>query len=125
MPDDPFSELFGMLHNQMKERAQAAIDGNWVTAELGTMTDNMGLKLDRFKYVIDDYLLSHHLTLAEPYMTQTEVDGHHADPIGGTHSHQVITPPQLLPLHPGDRVLAVPVNGGQDFVIVARVVPRG
>jgi hypothetical protein len=125
MQDDPFSELFGMLGAQMSERAQEALDGNWVTAELGTMTADLGLKLDRFKHVIHDYLLSHHLTLAEPDMTKTETDGAHADPIGGTHSHQVITPVQLLPLHPGDRVLVMPVNGGQDFVIVARVVPRG
>lgn len=125
MQDDPFSELFGMMRGQMSDSAHKAVEGNWVAGELGTMTGDLGLKLDRFKHVISDYLISDHLTLAEPDMTQTEVDGHHADPIGGTHSHQVITPPQLLPLHPGDRVLVQPVNGGQDFVIVARVKPRG
>ena len=125
MQEDPYSELFGMLRGQMSNSAEEAIKGGWVTSELGTMTGDLGLKLDRFKHVISDYMVSHHLTLAEPDMTQTEVDGSHADPIGGTHSHKVITPKQLLPLHPGDRVLVVPVNGGQDFVIVARVVPRG
>lgn len=124
MQDDPYSELFGVLNKQMSSSAQGAIDGNWVKGELGTMTASLDLKLDRFKHVISDYMLSDHLTLAEPDMTQTEVDGAHADPIGGTHSHQVITPPQLLPLHPGDRVLVMPVNGGQDFIVVARVKPR-
>ena len=125
MQDDPFSELFGLLNAQMSDRAKKEMEGTWTTGELGTMTDDLGLKLDRYKHVINDYLISHHLTLAEPDMTKTEVDGSHSDPIGGTHSHQVITPIQLLPLHPGDRVLAIPVNGGQDFVITARVVPRG
>ena len=125
MQDDPFSELFGILNAQMSDRAKKEMEGTWTTGELGTMTDDLGLKLDRYKHVINDYLISHHLTLAEPDMTKTEVDGSHSDPIGGTHSHKVITPIQLLPLHPGDRVLAIPVNGGQDFVITARVVPRG
>lgn len=125
MQDDPYSELFGMMRGQMSNSAQKAIEGGWVAGELGTMTGDLGLKLDRFKHVISDYLLSDHLKLAEPDMTKTETDGSHADPIGGVHSHQVITPPQLLPLHPGDRVLVQPVNGGQDFVIVARVKPRG
>ena len=126
MQDDPLSELFGMLGSQMVESARGVIKDGWMTAELGTMTNDMGLKLDRFKHVVYDYLLSHHLTLAEPDFTNTEIVG------GGggyaefaPHSHPVITPEQLLPLHPGDRVLVQPVNGGQDFVIVARVKPRG
>lgn len=125
MQEDPYGELFGMLGQQMAASAEDALKKGWLSAELGTMTADLGLKLDRYKHVISDYMLSHHLTLAEPDMTKTEVDGSHADPVGGTHSHQVITPIQLLPLHPGDRVLVLPVNGGQDFVITARVVPRG
>lgn len=125
MQEDPYGELFGMLGQQMTASAKEALKNGWLSAELGTMTADLGLKLDRYKHVISDYMLSHHLTLAEPDMTKTEVDGSHADPVGGTHSHQVITPIQLLPLHPGDRVLVLPVNGGQDFVITARVVPRG
>ena len=125
MQEDPYGELFGMLGQQMAASAEEALKNGWLSAELGTMTTDLGLKLDRYKHVINDYMLSHHLTLAEPDMTKTEVDGSHADPVGGTHSHQVITPIQLLPLHPGDRVLVLPVNGGQDFVITARVVPRG
>lgn len=126
MQDDPYSELFGMMRGQMSSSAQEAIKGGWVTGELGTMTSDLGLKLDRFKHVINDYLLSDHLKLAEPDMTDTEiVGGGGGDAEFAPHSHPVITPPQLLPLHPGDRVLVQPVNGGQDFVIVARVKPRG
>lgn len=126
MQEDPYSELFGMLRGQMSSSAEEAIKGGWVTAELGTMTGDLGLKLDRFKHVINDYMVSHHLTLAEPDFTDTEVvGGGGGDAEFAPHSHPVITPKQLLPLHPGDRVLVVPVNGGQDFVIVARVVPRG
>lgn len=127
MQNDPFSELFGILNQEMAGKTKKAMDGAWLGGELGTMTDDLGLKLDRYKHIIRDYMISHHLTLAEPDMTITETDGEHSQPdagYGGAHSHKVITPIQLLPLHPGDRVLAIPVNGGQDFVITARVVPR-
>lgn len=127
MQDDPYSELFGMMRGQMASSAAGAIKDGWVAGELGTMTANLDLKLDRFKHVITDYLISDHLTLAEPDMTHTEQDGAHSQPdagFGGAHVHQVVTPPQLLPLHPGDRVLVQPVNDGQDFVIVARVKAR-
>lgn len=125
MRENPFEELAIMIRENNNADIGEAVKGGWLQRELGTMTDGLGLKLDRFKHIITDYLISDHLTLAEPNMTRTQVDGSHADPIGGTHSHQVITPKQLLPLHPGDRVLVAPVNDGQDFVIVARVVPRG
>ena len=127
MKDDPISEMFGLLNGQMSRKARNAIKDDWTGAELGTMTSDLGLKLDRFKHVINDYMISHHLTLAEPDMTTTETDGKHGhpgEPVSGAHEHEVITPTQLLPLHPGDRVVVLPVNGGQDFVIVARVVPR-
>lgn len=124
MRENPFNEVFGILHQQMNQSAGKALAEGWVYGELGMMTADMGLKLDRFKHVIYDYILADHLTLAEPDMTTTENDGAHADPVGGTHTHQVITPAPLLPLHPGDRVLAIPVNEGQDFVITVRVKAR-
>jgi hypothetical protein len=128
MEDNPFSTMVSILDERMQGHAQSATTGSWLGCELGTMTGDMGLKLDNFKHVIHDYLLSHHLMLREPDMTNTETDGAHSQPdagYGGAHSHQVVTPVPLLPLHPGDRVLAMPVNGGQDFVIVARVVAKG
>lgn len=126
MTKNPFKELAATLDNHMQKRASEATNEAWLGAELGTMTGDMGLQLDSLKNVVYDYMLAHYLTLAEPDFTNTEVVG------GGggyaefaPHSHPVITPEQLLPLHPGDRVLVMPVNSGQDFVIVARVVPKG
>ncbi len=86
-----------------------------LSAELGTITSS-GLKLDRFKYEIQDYLVAEYLTVPADYMAQTDV----AD----LHNHKVITPKELLPLSPGDRVLAIQVNGGKDFIVVARVIPH-
>lgn len=125
MQENPFDELAKTLRENTGTDISETVKGSWLQLELGTMTEGLGLKLDRFKHIITDYLISDHLTLAEPNMTRTQVDGSHADPIGGTHSHQVITPTQILPLHLGDRVLVAPVNGGQDFVIMIRVSARG
>ena len=84
-----------------------------VSAELGTITAN-GLKLDRFKYEIQDYLVAEYLIM--PPTITTEISG------SDGHTHMIKTPEQLQPLKEGDRVLAVPVNGSKDFVVIAKVV---
>ena len=84
-----------------------------VSAELGTITTN-GLKLDRFKYEIQDYLVAEYLIT--PTTITTEISG------SDGHTHMIKIPEQLQPLKEGDRVLAVPVNGGRDFVVIAKVV---
>jgi hypothetical protein len=134
---DPVKQLARALAGTRAkaEGRQAALYG----AELGTITAT-GLKLDRFKHEIRKYLVSHHLTLDEPYHTVVEPDtGHHGHgPSGspdvsdhehpaseGAHNHRVVNPNPLLPLHPGDRVLVIPVNEGREFVVVARVVVHG
>jgi hypothetical protein len=122
---DPFGELASMLETQARSASDRKAQS--LSAELGTITAT-GLQLDRFKYELPDYLVSEHLCLDEPDFTTTESDGAHSQPdagYGGAHTHQVKTPDTLLPLHPGDRVLAIPVNDGQDYVVVARVVPNG
>lgn len=96
MPN-PYKELARLIDDRAKRGITMAT--STVSAELGTITAS-GLKLDRFKYEIRDYLVAEYLTLT--------------DSIG--------LPEQLKPLKPGDRVLAVPVNGGKDFVVIARVV---
>ena len=96
MPN-PYKELARLIDDRAKRGITMATSA--VSAELGTITAN-GLKLDRFKYEIQDYLVAEYLTLP--------------DSIG--------LPEQLSPLKPGDRVLAIPVNGGKDFVVIARVV---
>lgn len=111
MSMDPYKKLANTIEERMKNHAQQAILG--MPAELGKITAT-GLKLDRFKYEIQDYLLADYLTMEEPDFTVTEETSEH--------THQVKTPPQLSKLKIGDRVLAVPVNNGNDVVIIARVV---
>ncbi|MDD3927175.1 MAG: hypothetical protein PHT33_11025 [bacterium] len=122
---DPFGELASIMDS--RARGAAGRMSQDLSAELGTITAT-GLQLDRFKHELPDYLVAEYLTLDEPDFTETESDGAHSQPdagYGGAHSHQVKTPDKLLPLHAGDRVLAIPVNDGQDYVVVARVVPNG
>jgi len=88
--------------------------------ELGTIQQDMSLKLDRFTVPIPkgDYLICRSLTLPDPMATTTEaVVGDH-----GAHSHDVPRPKQLDPLAPGDRVLVAWVNDGTDPVIIDVVV---
>jgi len=110
MPN-PYKELARLIDDRAKRGITMATSA--VSAELGTITAS-GLKLDRFKHEIQDYLVAEYLTL--PATIQTEVGGIES------HTHTIETPEQLKPLKPGDRVLAVPVNGGKDFVVIARVV---
>jgi hypothetical protein len=122
---DPFTELVRRIDRMARDQTDRRL--TWVPAMLGTITGG-GLKLDNFKHEIKDYLVSHHLALAEPDMTSTETDGEHSGHTVqqnlGKHSHQVITPNPIKPLPAGDRVLVMPVANGQIFVVVARVVPH-
>ena len=121
---DPLKNLANSINTMAVRAASTAVTG--VPCELGTITATMGLKLDRFRHEIQDYLVSEHLVLAKPDFTDTETDGAHSQPdagYGGAHAHKVITPSELRPLGSGDRVLAAPVNGGQEYIVVARVVP--
>lgn len=122
---DPFGELASLMEGRARGAAGRIAQG--ISAELGTITAT-GLQLDRFKHELPDYLVAEYLTLDKPDFTATENDGAHMDSDGDNdpaHTHQVKTPDKLLPLQPGDRVLAVPVNDGQDYVVVARVVANG
>jgi hypothetical protein len=128
MVNDPYKQLVEMIETLIKRHIARLAAG--VTCELGTITSS-GLKLDGFKHEIKKYLVSKHLTLDETDFTETETDGGHTASCssGGAvvvqdHKHQVKTPSQLGPLKNGDRVLVAPVNHGQDFVVIARVVPN-
>lgn len=123
MPD-PFKELARAIDQRAKQQAGRVFLS--LQPELGTITAT-GLKLDRFKHEIRGYLVADYLTMATDFFTTTELDsGGHPQYTGdGIHDHQIVTPEQLKPLAPGDRVLALPVNGCQDFVVIARVVSTG
>jgi hypothetical protein len=117
MQEKPFREAMSLITGRIDEAA--AGEAKLASCELGYILDDYSLKLDRLKTPLKDYLVAHYLTLQEPDFTQTETACGHCP-----HDHQVKTPQQLYHLHPGDRVLAVPVNGQQDFVVVARVMPK-
>lgn len=119
---NPYKEIATVLEGRTARHINTSVSG--IQCELGIITDT-GLKLDGFKYEIQDYLVAEYLTMKEDFFTTTELNsGAHSQYTGdGKHDHKIITPDQLKPLKTGDRVLAVPVNGGKDFVVVGRVIP--
>lgn len=124
MKDNPFKEVAAALDERMQERATSTLGVKWAMHELGTIVAGMGLKLDNFGPVIHGYMVNRILTDGEPYVTDTEkVSGGSGYAEYASHSHPVITPPQQLPLHVGDRVLVAPVDNGQNFVVECVIVP--
>lgn len=124
MKDNPFKEVAAALDERMQERATNTLGVKWAMHELGTIVAGMGLKLDNFGPVIHGYMVNRILTDGEPYVTDTEkVSGGSGYAEYASHSHPVITPPQQLPLHVGDRVLVAPVDNGQNFVVECVIVP--
>lgn len=134
---DPFKHLAGIIAGQAKKAAQSAVSG--VPCELGTITAS-GLKLDTFKYEIQDYLVAEWMAkISLPAFffvgTQTApVDEQGNDLPGASMSQRTrydlqakeisTAKIEIKPeLQPGDRVLAIPVNGGQDAVVICKVVP--
>jgi hypothetical protein len=123
---DPFKALVSVLEMRMSQHAGRAVDG--VPAELGTLTAT-GLKLDNFKHEIQDYfvadwLVKLHLPAFTMYGTTTA---------GGLTSQRTRFDFEAVQIEdvrlnwkagmqPGDRVLALPVNGGRDAVVLCRVV---
>jgi len=146
--DDPIKQFASLLDIRMVGHANRAVTG--VPCELGTITAS-GLKLDSFKHEIKDYLVADWLAkmylpafsiAGSGTATGTGTQSGLKDSLGGsvTPSFQgsftfegvsfdfnptVIDQVHLelkADLKPGDRVLAVPVNGGQDAVVICKVV---
>lgn len=139
MPD-PFKKLVTTLDSRISSITAKALSG--VPSELGTITGS-GLKLDSFKYEIPDYFVAEWVTQLEvpafslvgTMTTPVDDDG---NPLGGAIPSQQRTrfdfkETKIEEVHlnwnvgikPGDRVLAVPVNGGKDAVVVCKVVSSG
>lgn len=120
---NPYKELVRLFDTRTKKYVNESTIS--VSPELGTITET-GLKLDQFKYEIQDYLTADYLTMKSDFFTTVEENsGNHSQNAGdGTHNHKIVTPQQLKPLTAGDRVLSLPVNGGRDFVVIARVVNK-
>jgi len=135
---DPFKQMAEIIAGQAKKEAQSVVSG--VPSELGTITAS-GLKLDSFKHEIPDYLVAEWTAkISLPVFffvgTQTSpVDEQGNDLPGASTSQRTrynlqakeisSVKIEIKPdLQPGDRVLAIPVNGGQDAVVICKVVPN-
>lgn len=119
-----YKELADEIVKKIDKKAVGLTTG--IQPELGTIMQNRSLKLDRFKYEINDYLIAESLTLQGDFFTATEANSgtHYQYEGSGAHDHKVVTPKEFKPIAPGDRVLAIQVNGGQDVVVICRVVNR-
>lgn len=135
---DPFRQLVAILDARMTGHAAQAVTG--VPCELGTITSS-GLKLDSFKHELRDYLIAD--WLVKVYFPAFSFVGTATSPVDdqGNALPGAATSPLTrydfrerevdqvrlelkADLKPGDRVLVVPVNGGQDAVVIAKVVPN-
>jgi len=133
---DPFKELATLVEMRISDRAAKALSG--VPCELGTITST-GLKLDKFKYEINDYLIADwQVKVYFPAFflvgtATSPVDEQGNDLPGASTSNltrynfnaKEVDQVRLdfkADLKSGDRVLAVLVNGGKDAVVVAKVV---
>lgn len=105
---NPFNDIAKMLHNTGRMHAKNAATS--VGLSLGTITDS-GVLLDDFEEEITNYLVADYLNIPSDVMAKST-----------DNAVSVKTPAQLLPLQTGDRVIVAPVNGGHDFVILARAV---
>lgn len=133
---NPFSEIAQILDLRMSAQAARAVQG--LPCELGTITAT-GLKLDGFRHEIRDYLVADwvvtvHLPAFSLIGTATAPVDDQGKPLpnAGTSSLtrydfreaqianvRLEVKPGLMP---GDRVLAIPVNGGTDAVVLCKVV---
>ncbi|XID92503.1 hypothetical protein ACF3MZ_29250 [Paenibacillaceae bacterium WGS1546] len=137
MPD-PFKSLVSTLESRFSGIAAKALSG--IPSELGTITAS-GLKLDSFKHEIPDFLVADWVTQLE--LPAFSMVGTMTAPVDAQGNSQGGTTSQLTRfdymetkiedvrlnwstgIKPGDRVLAIPVNGGKDAVVVCKVVGSG
>ncbi len=144
MPNDnPFSELVGIVNKQSQFHAEVSLQG--VPPVLGTMTET-GVILDDFKHEIQDPLYADWLVkLDMPQISRTAImaapvkeDPRGDDMDDGStkyaltridfHGEGDVT--EIFKAHieiksslkAGDRVLVIPINRGQDCVIICKVV---
>ena len=135
---DPFKQLASILEQRMAGHAERAISG--VPCELGTITAS-GLKLDSFKHEIQDYLIADwlvkiHFPAFSLVGTATSPVDDQGNDLPGAITTSLTRYDFLsrevdevrlelkADLKPGDRVLVVPVNGGQDAMVISAVAPN-
>ncbi|WP_339322306.1 hypothetical protein [Paenibacillus sp. FSL W8-0194] len=127
MNKDPYGQLASALYSSVGKHTRQALGG--VGAVLGTITGT-GLKLDDFKHEFQDYLVAELpgvLAVPGSVMAGTPMlDVRSAGDLKQEETSSAKTEIEdarlSLALKSGDRVLAVRVNGGNDVVVVCKVV---
>lgn len=121
-----YSQLISILEKRMNGYADSAISR--IKPELGTITVS-GLKLDSFKHPIKDYYsAAWEVCMQMPaYTTHAVMTTEGGQPIAVTldveaHEIEAVKLDFRSALKPEDRVLAVPIHGGAEAVVVCKVV---
>lgn len=138
MADDPYVSFVSSLKQQIVGSAQQVMLGTG--AELGTITAT-GLKLDQFKHEIQDYYVADYsMSLLMPAYTLSgdmKVQAQYPDTetLGsGSGKIKCDIEATEIPkvgmslakgLVVGDRVVVLQLNGGQDAVVLCKVVNAG
>ncbi|SMB97934.1 hypothetical protein SAMN00808754_2035 [Thermanaeromonas toyohensis ToBE] len=133
---DPFKQLASLIDMRISERTARVISG--LPCELGTITAT-GLKLDNFKheiqhYYVADWLVQLHLPAFSLIGTATSPVDEQGNPLAGASTSQLtrydfraaqikdVRVNLKAGLKPGERVLVVPINRGQEAIVIARVM---
>ncbi|MEK4456456.1 hypothetical protein [Paenibacillus sp. FSL R10-2748] len=131
MSKDPYGAFVSVMQSSMAGHTRQALSG--VGAVLGTITST-GLKLDDFKHELQDYLIAElpGLLSVPRHMykgTSTAVESENWEGKElktsfyiGEDELEDVNLSLNEGLKPGDRVLAVRVNSGNDVVVVCKVV---
>lgn len=120
--DNPYKQLASLLDSRISNHTSQAVSG--VQAELGTITGS-GLKLDSFKFEIQDYMTADWKVELElpAFQVTGSINGGSTSQFQFASTHIPDVKINLKgSLQPGDRVLVQPINNGNDFVVVCKVV---
>lgn len=125
MADEGMNRLASVLHGRIEGHRAAFSD---LVLDTGTIRGDMSLLTDSYPIPIpqSDYYVNELLTLGNTgdWLANTATDGAHSQPdagYGGAHKHNVLIPPKLRWLKPGDRVLVAWVN--HDAFVLMRFLP--
>ncbi|MED1851826.1 hypothetical protein P4V33_09190 [Brevibacillus borstelensis] len=135
---NPFAHMVAMLDERSTGHSQKSTLG--LKSEFGTITKT-GLKLDNFKHEITDFYVAEWLakiTLPEFSLigTATSPVDDEGRPLPGSSTSPLTrydfkkreidkVKVEMIPdLKEGDRVLCVPVDDGDDVVVICKVVKR-
>ena len=122
MPSEALLNLGREIKRQMKHGDDSAMSR--ARAETGTITAE-GLKLDKLNQPLPDYLVSEQFDRLDELLEMVQtiakyiISVHTID--GGFEDLEKIIEYEVEPLKAGDRVIALPVNAGNNYVVVGRV----